>query len=139
MFGDFAAALEYLKTQPFVEAGKFGMVGFCFGGGMTWRVATQVPELLAAVPYYGPNPPLEDVPNINAAVLAHYGGNDARINGGIPAIEAAMKEYGKTFEYVIHEGAGHAFNNDTGQNYNAQAANEAWGQTLAWFEQYLAS
>lgn len=137
MVGDLKAALEYLKTQPFVTPDKFGMVGFCFGGGMTWRAATQIPQLLAAVPYYGPNPPIEDVPKIQAAVLAHYGGNDARINGGIPAIEAAMKANGKTFQYVVHEGANHAFNNDTGGNYNAQAANEAWAQTLAWFAKYL--
>jgi carboxymethylenebutenolidase len=139
MVGDFEAALEYLKTQPDVAEGQYGMIGFCFGGGMTWRVATQVPELRAAVPYYGPNPPLEDVPNIQAAVLAHYGGNDARINGGIPDIQAAMEQNGKTFEYIIHEGANHAFNNDTGQNYNAQAANAAWNATLQWFQQHLSS
>jgi carboxymethylenebutenolidase len=137
MVGDFIAGLEYLKTQPDVAEGQYGMTGFCFGGGMTWRVATKVPELRAAVPYYGPNPPLEDVPNIQAAVLAHYGGNDQRINAGIPDIEAAMEQNGKTFEYIIHEGANHAFNNDTGQNYNAQAANEAWNQTLEWFQEHL--
>jgi carboxymethylenebutenolidase len=137
MVGDFAAALEYLKGQDYVAEGQYGMVGFCFGGGMTWRAATQIPELRAAVPYYGPPPPVEDVPNIQAAVLAHYGANDARINASIPTIEAAMKENGKVFEYVIHEGAGHAFNNDTSGNYNAQAANESWNQTLQWFAEHL--
>lgn len=137
MVGDFAAGLEYLKTQSFVAQGQYGMIGFCFGGGITWRAATQIPELRAAVPYYGPNPPLEDVPKINGAVLAHYGGNDTRIDAGIPAIEAAMKQNNKTFEYVVHPGAGHAFNNDTGANYNAQAATEAWTQTLQWFAKYL--
>lgn len=139
MVGDFAAGLEYLKQQPFVAKGKFGMVGFCFGGGMTWRAATQMPELVAVVPYYGPNPPLEDVPKINAAVLAHYGGNDSRINAGIPDIEKAMKDNNKTFQYYVYEGAGHAFNNDTGSNYNAQAAQQAWQRTLDWFNQYLKS
>jgi carboxymethylenebutenolidase len=137
MVGDFASGLEYLKTQPYVAAGQFGMTGFCFGGGMTWRGATDIPELRAAVPYYGSNPPLEDVPNIRAAVLAHYGGNDSRINGGIPAIEAAMAQNNKIFEYVIYPGANHAFNNDTGGNYNARAANEAWAKTLDWFAKYL--
>jgi carboxymethylenebutenolidase len=113
------------------------MTGFCFGGGMTWRAATQIPELRAAVPYYGPNPPLEDVPNIHAAVLAHYGGSDARINAGIPAITEAMQQNNKTFQAVVHQGASHAFNNDTSSNYNAQAAQEAWIQTLAWFEKYV--
>lgn len=137
MVGDFAAGLEYLKQQNFVAPGQFGMTGFCFGGGMTWRCATQIPELKAAVPYYGPNPPLEDVPKIQAAVLAQYGGNDARINAGIPAIEQAMKDNNKIFEYVIYEGANHAFNNDTGGNYNAKAANEAWAKTLEWFGKYV--
>lgn len=135
--GDFAAGLEYLKTQPFVAQGQFGMMGFCFGGGITWVAATQIPELKAAVPYYGSNPPLEDVPKIQAAVLAHYGATDARIDAGIPAIEAAMKQNNKIFEYVVHEGAGHAFNNDTGGNYNAKAANEAWAKTLEWFNKYV--
>lgn len=137
LVGDYAAGLEYLKTLPYVVRGRYGMVGFCFGGGMTWRAATQLPELKAAVPYYGPNPPLADVPKINAAVLAQYGGSDARINAGIPAIEAAMQENKKIFQYYIYEGAGHAFNNDTGANYNAQAAQLAWTRTLDWFAQYL--
>ena len=137
MVGDFQAGLDYLKQQPYVAQGQYGMTGFCFGGGMTWRAATQMAELRAAVPYYGPNPPLEDVAKINAAVLAHYGGNDARINAGIPAITDAMKQNNKTFEAVVHQGANHAFNNDTGSNYSAQAAQEAWAQTLAWFEKYL--
>jgi len=137
MVGDYKAGLDYLKTLPNVAQGQYGMVGFCFGGGMTWRAATQIPELKAAVPYYGPNPPLEDVPKINAAVLGQYGGNDSRIDAGIPAIEAAMKENKKTFQYYVYDGAGHAFNNDSGANYNAQAAQEAWARTLAWFEQYL--
>lgn len=137
MVGDFASGLEYLKPQTFVTPGQYGMTGFCFGGGITWLAATQIPELTAAVPYYGPNPPLENVPKIQSAVLAHYGGNDTRINSGIPAIEKAMKDNNKIFQYVIHQGAGHAFNNDTGSNYNAQAANEAWAQTLSWFQKYM--
>ncbi|MBI4670225.1 MAG: dienelactone hydrolase family protein [Chloroflexi bacterium] len=137
MVGDFAAGLAYLKQQPFVAQGQYGMIGFCFGGGITWRAATQIAELRAAAPYYGPNPPLEDVPKIQAAVLAHYGGNDSRINAGIPAVEQAMKQNNKIFEYVIHQGTNHAFNNDTGANYNAQAAQAAWAETLAWFDKYV--
>lgn len=137
MVGDFAAGLAYLKTQPFVAPGQFGMVGFCFGGGITWRAATQITELRAAVPYYGPNPPLEDVHKIQAAVLGQYGAEDSRIDSGIPAIEKAMKDNNKVFEYVLYPGAGHAFNNDTGGGYNAQAANQAWSKTLAWFEKYV--
>ncbi len=134
---DFQSALEYLKTQPYVAPGRFGMVGFCFGGGVTWRCATAIAELRAAVPYYGPNPPLQDVPKIQAAVLAMYGGLDTRIDQGIPAIEQAMKDNNKTFEKMIYPNANHAFNNDTGASYNPEAARDAWAKTLSWFQKYL--
>jgi carboxymethylenebutenolidase len=94
-------------------------------------------ELLAAVPFYGPHPPLEDVPDIQAAVLAIYGELDSRINAGIPAIEQAMLENNKIYEKIIYEGADHAFHNDTGGRYHPEAARDAWEQTLAWFEQYV--
>jgi carboxymethylenebutenolidase len=113
------------------------MVGFCFGGGVTWLVATQMPELLAAVPFYGPHPPVEDVPNIQAAVLAIYAGNDERINQGIPPIEEAMLANGKIYEKVIYPNTDHAFHNDTGPRYNAEAAQDAWSRTLAWFDNYV--
>jgi carboxymethylenebutenolidase len=134
---DFKSGWRYLQEQPFADADRVGMTGFCFGGGVTWRVATQMPELLAAVPFYGPHPPLEDVPNINAAVLAIYGELDARINGGIPAIEEAMAANNKIFDKVIYPNADHAFHNDTGSRYNPEAAQDAWAKTLAWFDQYV--
>lgn len=113
------------------------MIGFCFGGGITWLVATAIPELKAAVPYYGPNPPIEDVPKIRAAVLGIYGDLDQRIDAGIPAVEAAMKASGKTFEKIVYPGAGHAFNNDTGQSHNEQAAVDAWAKALDWLRRYV--
>lgn len=134
---DFKSGWDYLKGQAFADADRLGMTGFCFGGGVTWRVATQMPELLAAVPFYGPHPPLEDVPNIQAAVLAIYGERDSRINSGIPAIEQAMLENNKVFEKIIYQGADHAFHNDTGSRYHPEAARDAWEQTLAWFERYV--
>ena len=134
---DFRDGLTYLQSQSYVNKDRIGMVGFCFGGGVTWRCATQIPELTAVVPFYGPNPPLEDVPNIHAAVLAFYGELDTRIDAGIPAIEAAMKQNNKTFEKVIFPNANHAFFNDTGASYNAAAAKDAWAGMLAWFEKYL--
>jgi carboxymethylenebutenolidase len=112
-------------------------VGFCFGGGVTWRAATGMPELKAAVPFYGPHPPVEDVPKINAAVLGIYGELDQRINQGIPAIKEAMQKNGKTFEKIIYPGADHAFHNDTSPRYNAEAARDAWQRTLEWFGQYV--
>jgi carboxymethylenebutenolidase len=137
MVGDFQSGLSYLQGQPNVVKDRPGMVGFCFGGGITWLCATRIPELRAAVPFYGPNPPLEDVPKIQAAVLALYGALDQRIDAGIPAIEKAMQDNKKVFEKMVYPGAAHAFNNDTGPNYNAQAAMDAWKQTLAWFNKYL--
>ena len=134
---DFKSGWRYLQGQPFAAAAKVGMTGFCFGGGVTWRVATQMPELLAAVPFYGPHPPLEDVPNIQAAVLGIYGELDSRINDGIPAIEQAMLENNKIYEKMVYPGADHAFHNDTGGRYNPAAAKDAWERTLAWFEQYV--
>src|SRR6266508_4937 len=134
---DFLAGWRYLQGQSFARADRVGMVGFCFGGGVTWRVATQMPELLVAVPFYGPHPPLKDVPNIQAALLAIYGELDGRINAGIPDIEKAMLANNKIFKKLIYPNADHAFHNDTSSRYNAEAARDAWAQTLAWFEQYL--
>jgi carboxymethylenebutenolidase len=134
---DFLSGWRYLQSQVKFQTERVGMVGFCFGGGVTWRVAIAMPELRAAVPFYGPLPPAEEVKSIQAAVLAIYGGNDQRINQGIPPVEEAMRRYGKTFEKVIYPEADHAFHNDTGPRHNPQAARDAWGRTLAWFEKYL--
>jgi carboxymethylenebutenolidase len=134
---DFLSGWRYLGKQPFAQADRVGMVGFCFGGGVTWLMATRMPELRAAVPFYGPHPPVEEVPNIQAAVLAIYGERDQRINQGIPAIEAAMQQNDKIYEKVIYPDADHAFHNDTGSRYNPVAAQDAWSKTLAWFEKYL--
>ena len=134
---DFKSGYSYLQSQPYVDAKRVGMVGFCFGGGVTWLVATQMPELKGAVPFYGPQPPVEDVPKINAAVLAIYAGRDQRINQGIPPIEEAMQQNNKIFEKVIYPDVDHAFHNDTGPRYNREAAQDAWKRTLAWFKSYV--
>jgi len=134
---DFQSGYRYMLAQPYVQPERVGMVGFCFGGGVTWLVATAMPELKAAVPFYGPPPPIEDVPKINAAVLAIYGERDERINSTIPAIEAAMKANNKIYEKVIYPDADHAFHNDTSTRYNPQAARDAWRRTLEWFGRYV--
>jgi carboxymethylenebutenolidase len=135
--GYYLSGIKYLQGLPIVQRDRLGMVGFCFGGGMTWLTATKSPDLKAAVPFYGPNPPLEAVPNIKAAVLAMYGEADARINAGIPAIEEAMKKDNKVYEKMIYPGAGHAFHNDTGRAYNPVAAEDAWKRMLEWFAKYV--
>jgi len=134
---DFKSGWRYLQGQSFADTPRVGMTGFCFGGGVTWRVATQMSELLAAIPYYGPAPSTADVPGINAAVLAIYGGLDNRINSNIPTIEEAMKANKKIYEKVIYQNADHAFNNDTGSRYNPEAAKDVWARSLAWFEKYV--
>lgn len=134
---DFKSGWLYLQGQPFADTRRVGMTGFCFGGGVTWQVAVHMPELLAAVPFYGPHPLASDVPTIQAAVLAMYGEQDGRINGGIPAIEDAMTANGKIYEKVIYPNADHAFHNDTGSRFNPEAASDAWVRTLAWFEKYV--
>jgi carboxymethylenebutenolidase len=114
------------------------VVGFCFGGGYTLRMAAANPKLAAAVSYYGPVPdPASQMSTTNAAILGQYGGNDTRVNSTVPGLEKVMQESGKTFEKRVYDGANHAFNNDTGQNYNEAAAVAAWKETLAWFDKYL--
>ncbi len=118
--------------------GKVGAVGFCWGGGMVNRLAISTPILDAGVAYYGVQPPADQVPKIKAAMMAHYGGLDTRINAGIPAYEAALKAAGTTYQLWTYEGANHAFNNDTaGPRYDRAAADLAWGRTLNWFAMYL--
>lgn len=134
---DFISGLRYAQQQSGVQADRVGMTGFCFGGGVTWRVAVGLPELRAAVPFYGPPPSADEVSAINAAVLAMYAERDSRITSTATTMETAMQQAGKTFEKVIYPDTDHAFFNDTGTRYNAEAAREAWTKTLAWFDRYL--
>ena len=136
---DFVSAWRWLQEQSYVRADGVGMVGFCFGGGVTWRVAIGLADVRAAVPFYGPHPDPAEVGAIQGAVLAIYAGNDERINQSIPAIEAAMQAGGKVYEKVVYPGVDHAFHNDTGTRYNAEAASDAWARTLDWLDHYLAS
>lgn len=134
---DFVAAADYLKTLPSVDGERLGMIGFCFGGGITWRVATALPELDAAVPFYGPAPDLDAVPDIQAAVLGVYAEEDERINAGIPDLEAALDAAGTNYELKIYPGVGHAFHNDTGGRYVEEQATAAWEDALAWFAEHV--
>ncbi len=134
---DFTAAVQYLKTNP-QTTGKVGCTGFCWGGGMTNQVAVNAPDLDAAVPYYGGQPKAEDVPKIKAPMLLHYAGNDERINKGIPEFEAALKSAKIEYHLYMYEGAQHAFNNDSNpERYNKEAAELAWGRTIAFFKEKL--
>ncbi len=103
---------------------------------MNWRVATKMSELRAAMPFYGPHPPAEDIPGIQAPVLSIYGGNDSRINSGIPGIEEAMQANIKVYVKLVYDGADHAFFNDMGTRYIPEAATDAWVRMLDWFGKY---
>jgi carboxymethylenebutenolidase len=135
---DFLAGLAHARAQPSVRADRVGMTGFCFGGGITWRVAAALPELRAGVPYYGMPIEPDKVATIGAAILAIYAEKDERINAAIPAVEKAMQDAGKTFEKIVYPGTQHAFHNDTRERYDATAAKAAWAATLAWFGKHLA-
>lgn len=134
---NFAYGFTYLKTRKDCN-GKFACVGFCWGGAMTNNLAIQVPDLLAAAPYYGRQPDLAEVPKIKAELQLHYAAMDERVNAGIEAYEKALKDAGKKYQLYIYEGAQHAFNNDTAPTrYNEEAAKLAWSRTTAFFKSKL--
>ena len=131
------AAIGVMQKHP-ESTGKVGAVGFCFGGGVVNRMATDSPGLLAAVPYYGAQPPADKVPAIKAGLLLQYAENDDNINKGIAAYETALKANNKKFTLYQYPGTQHAFNNDLGAaRYNKAAAELAWGRTLAFFKETL--
>jgi len=133
---DFYAAANYLNGVPGGN-GKMGVVGFCWGGGMTNRLATRLPDLGAAVSFYGEAPPLDQVPNIKAPLLLMFADNDDRINGSWPPYEAALKQAGVSFQAFRYPGTQHGFNNDTTPRYDAAAAQQAWQRTIVFFDRQL--
>jgi carboxymethylenebutenolidase len=136
LVADLRAGIDELGRR--VPGAKVGVVGFCFGGGMTWQLL-QAGEtrIAAAVPFYGPVPDQPDFRGAEAAVLAIYAGLDARVNAGRERAEAALRAAGLTYRIRTFEGADHAFFNDTGARYNADAAEQAYSEMLDWFERYL--
>jgi carboxymethylenebutenolidase len=114
-----------------------GVVGFCFGGGVANNMAVRIPNLAAAVPFYGGSPRAEDVPRINAAVLIHFAEMDERINAAWPAYEAALKANNKKYTAHVYPGTQHGFHNDTTLRYDAEAAKLAWQRTVDFFKAHL--
>jgi carboxymethylenebutenolidase len=133
---DFVAAAAALKTLPGTN-GKVGVVGFCYGGGIANLLATRLPDLAAAVPFYGAAPAPADVPRIRAEVLVHHAGNDARLLEAWPGYEAALKTGGIRHEGYVYPGVEHGFHNDTTPRYDDAAARLAWQRTLALFDRTL--
>ncbi len=133
---------DFLATERWLQAsaegnGHVGVVGFCWGGGIANYLATQVPDLRAAVPFYGAQPPAQEVPKIRAALLIHYAGADERLNAGWPAYEKALKAAGTRYEAYTYAGVQHGFNNDTTPRFDAEAAQLAWQRSVAFFKTHL--
>lgn len=135
---DFIKAADVLKNLP-EGNGKVGVVGFCYGGGIANFLATRLPDLAAAVPFYGSQPTAEETARIRAPLLIHYAGNDERINAGWPAYETALKAAGVKYEAFIYPGVQHGFNNDTTPRFDEAAAKLAWGRTISFFNAQLRS
>lgn len=134
---NFISVFDQLKSRQDCN-GNFGCVGFCWGGAMANTLAVNVPEMKAAVAFYGRQPADEDVSKIKSAVQLHYAGLDERINAGMEAYENALKNAGVEYEQYVYEGVNHAFHNDTSTaRYDAAAAKLAWERTLAFFEKHL--
>ena len=134
---DMLAAAHWAEALPDGN-GKLGAVGFCYGGGVVNVLATRMPSLRAAVPFYGSPPPLDTVPAIKAVILVQHASNDARLVGLWPAYEDALKKAGVRYQGYIYPGVEHGFNNDTTPRFNKAAADLAWGRTIALFRRTLA-
>lgn len=136
LMNDFFAAIEFMRTYD-GATGKVGITGFCYGGGVANAAAVAYPELAAAVPFYGRQASLEDVPKIQAPLLLHFAEHDARINDTWPAYEAALKAQDKTYKGYVYPGTNHGFHNDSTPRFDPEAAELAWRRTIDWFQQYL--
>ena len=137
---DMNAAVDYMKGLPGIRPDRVGVIGFCRGGTNTMLLAVRNPNIRAAVPFYGSNPPLDELANTNAALLNIIPSEDAKRVAMAPELESAMLRYGKVYKGVTYEGAKHSFFNDQKENrYHPQAAAAAWQETLGWLQQHLKS
>jgi carboxymethylenebutenolidase len=134
---DFIAATEWLMKHQ-EGTGKVAVVGFCYGGSMSHFLATRVPTLAGAVPFYGGAPAPAEAAKVKAPLLVHFAENDQRVNASWPPYEEALKAAGATYEAHTYPGTQHGFNNDTTPRYDAKAAELAWSRTMAFFKQHLA-
>jgi carboxymethylenebutenolidase len=136
MIEDFVAAAVHLKSHPECT-GKVGVVGFCYGGGVANTLAVRLPDLAAAVPFYGMAPAVADVPKIKSPLLIHYAETDERINAAWPAYEAALKANRVPYTAYIYAGTNHGFHNDTTPRYDKAAATLAWDRTIEFLNMTL--
>lgn len=136
MVEDFVAAVEFLQQHPDCT-GKVGAVGFCFGGGMSMRLAVRLPDLSAAVAFYGRHPTAEEAASIQAPLMIHHAELDERVNASWPAFEKGLEEAGRNFVNHDYAGADHGFHNDTTPRYDEAAAELAWQRTVEFFARHL--
>lgn len=131
------AILEELGESS--RGGKIGAVGFCWGGGMVNRLAVAAGDKLdAGIVYYGPAPDPSEAVRVQAPLMIHHAGRDARIAQTLWPWITALRDAGKRVTYYNYEDAEHAFNNDTSaERYNKAAADLAWRRTLRFFRQHL--
>ena len=145
---DVKAAVEYLQAQPFVQPDRIGIVGFCFGGRVSYLAACNISDLKAAAVFYGGRilqplggdgpSPLEQTANINASVLGLFGEEDQNPTpADVATIEAELKKHGKTYEFHMYPGCGHGFHCDARASFRPESARDAWGKAMAWFDKHL--
>ncbi|MEM6377041.1 MAG: dienelactone hydrolase family protein [Bacteroidota bacterium] len=133
MLEDFIAAFNYLKNHPECT-GNIGVVGFCFGGWISNMMAVKVPDLKAAVPFYGTQPSAEEVPNIQAPLLLQFAAFDKRVNAGWPDYAKALQDNNKEYTAHLYADVNHGFHNDTTPRYDAETARLAWQRTIDFFD-----
>ena len=134
---DIVAAAKFLHNHP-LSSKSTGVVGFCFGGGMSNTLAVRLPNIIkAAAPFYGGQPSAEDTKKINAALLLHYAELDQRVNAGWPDYEKALKENNINYQAHIYTGTNHGFHNDTTPRYDETAAKLAWSRTIEFLKEHL--
>jgi carboxymethylenebutenolidase len=126
--------LAYLQSRPDVIREAIGSIGFCMGGRLSATLATTGAELAAAAIFYGPNPPIKDVPNVRCPVEGHYGSEDPSVTLKVPLLDEAMKAAGKQFNYYVYKGAPHAFHNDTRKDYHREASLVSWARVLEFLD-----
>ena len=136
MLEDFIAAFEFLKSND-ACTGKIGVVGFCFGGWISNMMAVKLPNLSAAVPYYGSQPSKTDIPNIVAPLMVHNAGLDKRVNKGWPAYEEGLKANNKEYQAFVYPDVNHGFHNNTTPRYDEEAATLSWNRTMEFFKEKL--
>ena len=134
---DLNATYEYVNKLPAVEKDHIGTIGFCWGGGQSFRYATNNPRLMAAVVAYGPAPDSAAIKQIKAPVLGVYGENDERINASLPDVAAKMEAAGKTFTYEVYPETGHGFLKPGRQGSDGPQVKRAWDRILEFYRARL--